>query len=198
MSQPVAYHRSPCPGRIFEDLGVGFSIGCLGGSLFYFGKGMWNAPRKQRLISGLMHVRNRAPFLGGSFAMWGGVFSSMDCLLIYYRQKDDPWNAVVAGFITGGVLAIRGGLNVAFKNAMMGGVILALIEGVSTIVTSISMRRQYQMMEEMQKAEMERMQKQMRRGGADPWAVDYTEQLAKGQAAPESESLIDKAKSFSF
>lgn len=63
-------------------------------------------------------MRNRAPFLGGrnpmnnlsigSFAMWGGVFSSMDCLLIYYRQKDDPWNAVAAGFITGGVLAIRG------------------------------------------------------------------------------------------
>ena len=65
-----------------------------------------------------MHVRNRAPFLGGknkilktqkigSFAMWGGVFSSMDCLMIYYRQKDDPWNAVASGFITGGVLAIR-------------------------------------------------------------------------------------------
>ncbi len=32
----------------------------------------------------------------------------MDCLLIYYRQKDDPFNAVAAGFITGGVLAIRG------------------------------------------------------------------------------------------
>lgn len=36
---------------------------------------------------------------------------------------------------------LPGGLNVAFKNAMMGGVILALIEGVSTVVTSISMRR---------------------------------------------------------
>ena len=46
----------------------------------------------------------------GSFAMWGGVFSSVDCLLIYYRQKDDPWNAIAAGFITGGVLAIRGKL----------------------------------------------------------------------------------------
>ena len=45
---------------------------------------------------------------------------------------------------------------------------------------------------------MERVQKQMRKGGSDPWAVDYTEALAKGQAAPESESLIDKAKSFSF
>lgn len=44
----------------------------------------------------------------GSFAMWGGVFSSMDCLLIYYRQKDDPYNAIIAGAITGGVLAIRG------------------------------------------------------------------------------------------
>ena len=35
----VSYHRAPCPGRIFEDLGVGFSIGCAGGSLFYFIKG---------------------------------------------------------------------------------------------------------------------------------------------------------------
>jgi import inner membrane translocase subunit TIM17 len=85
MSGGVAYHRSPCPGRIFEDLGVGVSIGCIGGSLWYFLKGMWNAPRRQRILGGLMHVRNRAPFLGGSFAMWGGVFSSIDCLMIYYR-----------------------------------------------------------------------------------------------------------------
>ena len=148
----VSYHRSPCPGRIFEDLGVGFSIGCFGGSIFYFFKGtfiiksfigLWNAPRKQRLLGGLTHVRNRAPFLGGSFAMWGGVFSSMDCLLIYYRQRDDPYNAIVAGFVTGGVLAIRGGASIAFKNAMVGGIILALIEGVSTIITSVSMRKQY-------------------------------------------------------
>ena len=40
MSSQVDYHRSPCPGRIFEDLGVGFSIGCAGGSIFYFLKGM--------------------------------------------------------------------------------------------------------------------------------------------------------------
>ncbi len=56
------------------------------------------------------------------------------------------------------------------------------------------------MMEEMQKAEMERIKKQMQRGkmpGADPWNVDYNETLAK-QGAPESESMIDKAKSFTF
>ena len=75
--------------------------------------------------------------------MWGGVFSSVDCLLINYRQKDDPFNAIAAGYITGGVLAIRGGLSVANKNAIMGGVILTLIEGVSVIVTSITMRQQH-------------------------------------------------------
>jgi hypothetical protein len=70
------------------------------------------------MMGGLTHVRNRAPFLGGmknmiehllgSFAMWGGCFSVCDCLLIYYRQKDDPFNAIAAGAVTGGVLAIRG------------------------------------------------------------------------------------------
>jgi hypothetical protein len=38
----------------------------------------------------------------------------------------------------------------------------------------------------------------MRRGGTDPWAADYSADLAKAQQAPESEALIDKAKSFTF
>ncbi len=153
-----------------------------------------------------MHVRNRAPFLGGSFAMWGGVFSSVDCLLIHYRQKDDPWNAVAAGFITGGVLAIRGGASVAFKNAAIGGIILCLIEGVSTIVTSVAMRQQHLMMEQMQKEELERMKQQMamnkHAAQTNPWAAgDYNAELAQKSgtgAKGEGESLIDKAKSFSF
>ena len=94
---------------------------------------MFNAPRKQRIISGLCHVRNRAPFLGGNFGLWGGIFSSTDCLLIHYRQRDDPWNAVMAGFITGGILSIRGGASVAFRQALAGGVVLCLIEGVSVL-----------------------------------------------------------------
>ena len=38
----------------------------------------------------------------------------------------------------------------------------------------------------------------MRRGGPDPWAVDYSETLAAAQAPPEQETLLDKAKAFSF
>ena len=42
MSGKVQYNRAPCPGRIFEDLGNGFAIGCAGGTLFYFLKGKWD------------------------------------------------------------------------------------------------------------------------------------------------------------
>ena len=35
----VQYNRTPCPGRVFDDLGNGFAMGCFGGSLLYFVKG---------------------------------------------------------------------------------------------------------------------------------------------------------------
>ena len=47
--------------------------------------------------------------------MWGGCFSSVDCLLIHFRQVDEPVNAIVAGAVTGGVLAIRSGPQAALK-----------------------------------------------------------------------------------
>ena len=36
------------------------------------------------------------------------MFSSYDCAVKGYRQKEDPWNAIIAGFLTGGSLGIRG------------------------------------------------------------------------------------------
>jgi hypothetical protein len=38
----------------------------------------------------------------------------------------------------------------------------------------------------------------MRRGGTDPWAADYSQELAKAQQAPEKEFLIDMAKQARF
>lgn len=38
----------------------------------------------------------------------------------------------------------------------------------------------------------------MRAGGANPWAVDYSEEIQKAQTPIAEETLIDKAKSFSF
>ena len=80
--------------------------------------------------------------IGGSFAMWGGCFSSIDCLMLYYRQTDDPFNAIFSGFMTGGVLAFSSGPQAAFKNALIGGTMLCLIEGVTVMITQYSMRMQ--------------------------------------------------------
>uniref|UniRef100_A0A7S3J3Y2 Uncharacterized protein n=1 Tax=Euplotes harpa TaxID=151035 RepID=A0A7S3J3Y2_9SPIT len=111
--------------------------------------------------------------------MWGGCFSSFDCLMIWYRQKDDPWNAVVSGFLTGGVLAIRGGANLAFKNALIGGVILGLIEGISIIMQSVMARRQFMMIEQMQKEQIEKM-KLAAAQQRNPWEVNFDEKESYG------------------
>ncbi len=90
-------------------------------------------------------------------------------------------------------------MSIAFRQALIGGVILALIEGVSTIVTSVSMRNYHMIMQEEQKKQVEAYKRMLKRGGGqiDPWAVDFNENQAK-QGPDQSETLIDKAKSFSF
>ena len=61
--------------------------------------------------------------------MWGGLFACCDCSLSAIRQKEDPWNSIISGAATGGVLAARAGPKAMASAAVVGGVILALIEG---------------------------------------------------------------------
>ena len=72
----------------------------------------------------------RAPVLGGNFGVWGGLFSTFDCAVKGVRKKEDPYNAIIAGFFTGGALAIRGGYKAARNGAIGCAVLLAVIEGV--------------------------------------------------------------------
>ena len=46
--------------------------------------------------------------------MWGGLFSTFDCCLMGIRGKEDPWNSIGSGAITGAVLAARGNNQYAF------------------------------------------------------------------------------------
>lgn len=80
-------------------------------------------------MGGIVAVKQRAPVLGGNFAVWGGLFSTFDCILIQARGKEDPWNSITSGAITGGILAARGGPGAVVRSAVVGGVLLALIEG---------------------------------------------------------------------
>lgn len=100
--------EQPCPYRIIDDFGGAFSMGCFAGCIAYFIRGMWFSPKKERFYGGVLLLKKRAPVLGGSFALWGGLFSMTDCALIHVRQTQDYINPIVAGFFTGGFLAIRG------------------------------------------------------------------------------------------
>ncbi|KAF8820389.1 putative mitochondrial inner membrane translocase subunit TIM17 [Cardiosporidium cionae] len=139
--------REPCPDRIIGDFGGAFGMGCVGGFIWHFIKGSRNSPRGEKLSSALYSAKMRAPILGGNFAIWGGMFSSFDCTFQYIRAKDDHWNAIASGFCTGGVLALRGGWRSAARNAVVGGVLLSIIEFVSIVMLRKSVatpRQQYQ------------------------------------------------------
>lgn len=75
-------------------------------------------------------IKARAPILGGNFGVWGGLFSTFDCAVKGIRKKEDPWNAIIAGFFTGGSLAVRGGAKAVRNGAIGCAILLAVIEGV--------------------------------------------------------------------
>mmetsp|Transcript_233 Transcript_233/g.804 ORF Transcript_233/g.804 Transcript_233/m.804 type:complete len:246 (+) Transcript_233:192-929(+) len=123
--------RDPCPFRIVMDCGGAYTIGFVGGSLWHGIKGLRMNPKGMKTHGALAAIRAKAPITGGSFAVWGGLFSTFDCTLAYIRKTEDPLNPIMSGAITGGVLAARGGWAAAGKSAAIGGVLLALIEGVN-------------------------------------------------------------------
>lgn len=137
-SAPVDHGREPCPDRILDDIGGAFGMGAVGGGLWHLVKGLRNSPSGQRFRGGVEAIRREAPRLGGSFAIWGGLFSTFDCTLVFLRQKEDPWNSIGAGALTGGILQLRSGLRSAARSAAFGGVLLAMIEGLGIILTKMS------------------------------------------------------------
>ncbi|CAG0914776.1 unnamed protein product [Notodromas monacha] len=156
------YAREPCPWRIVDDCGGAFAMGSIGGSLFQVFRGFRNAPSKspliyqgmnRRLLGSLLAVKERAPIIGGSFAIWGGMFTTLDCSLAHMRGKEDPWNSIMSGAATGGILAARNGPAAMAGSAIIGGVLLALIEGIGIMFTRMSAEQFKPMNPQMEEAQ---------------------------------------------
>ncbi|OCF38210.1 mitochondrial import inner membrane translocase subunit [Kwoniella heveanensis CBS 569] len=128
------HSRDPCPYVILNDFGGAFSMGAIGGGIWHGIKGARNSPRGERFVGSLSAIKARAPVLGGNFGVWGGLFSSFDCAVKGYRQKEDPWNAIISGFLTGGSLALRAGPRSAFGSAVGCGILLGVFEGVGVLM----------------------------------------------------------------
>ncbi|KAL1132717.1 hypothetical protein AAG570_010669 [Ranatra chinensis] len=112
-------------------------MGAIGGAIFQSVKGFRNAPTglARRFAGSLGAIKQRSPIIAGSFAVWGGTFSTIDCTLVYLRQKEDPWNSIMSASATGGILAARKGVPAMVSGALIGGVLLTLIEGIGILIT---------------------------------------------------------------
>jgi import inner membrane translocase subunit TIM17 len=114
-------------------------MGAIGGAIFRGGKEFFFGAKGMQLRSkaAFVGIRTGAPQLGGQFAMWGFTFSSCDCALAKLRRKEDHWNSIGSGFITGGLLTFRQGPVPMFASACVGGVLLAFIEGVGVLMNNM-------------------------------------------------------------
>lgn len=81
-------------------------------------------------------IIQRAPIVAGGFALWSTVFSSIDCSLVYVRKKEDPWNSIISGAATGGILTVKRGIPTMVGSVIVGGVIFAVLEGIGIIMTT--------------------------------------------------------------
>ena len=134
-SLPAPRRREPCPDRILDDLGNAFMMGAIGGGIYHMYKGARNSPSGARMVGGFEAIRREAPRMGGAFAVWGGLFSTFDCALVAVRKKEDPWNSIASGALTGGFLALRKGPRQTATQAAIGGALLAMIEGFGIMLT---------------------------------------------------------------
>jgi len=127
--------RDPCPWVILNDFGGAFAMGAIGGGIWHGIKGARNSPRGERLVGSLSSIKARAPVTGGNFGVWGGMFSTFDCAVKSYRQKEDALNGILSGFMTGGCLALRSGPKAALISATACGILLGVFEGVGVLIS---------------------------------------------------------------
>ena len=152
--------QAPCPDRIIDDVGSAFLLGGVGHGLISMISGMRNSPKGMKFYGGIQTVALKAPVTGGAFAVWGGLFATFDCGLASVRRTEDSWNAIFAGGLTGGVLAMRAGAVPAAKGFAVGFALLGLIETCLPLMTKMmSGQPEHGLLEQVDKVEERKVSK---------------------------------------
>ncbi|KAF2191807.1 mitochondrial import inner membrane translocase subunit tim22 [Zopfia rhizophila CBS 207.26] len=72
-------------------------------------KPLTELPIRQQLKHGLRDMYQSSKSSSKNFAVIGAIYSGTECCIEGLRAKNDIWNSVIGGAITGGVLARRAG-----------------------------------------------------------------------------------------
>lgn len=126
------------PWILVDECGAGFTIGMFGGGVLKAVSGFRNAPSgmQRRARCSLVAVR-QSQKVAGTFAVWGTLFSLSRCTLIKVRGKDDSWNTIISGAVTSSLLVSRRGLSMMASSALVGGVMLTLVDASVQVATCI-------------------------------------------------------------
>ncbi|KAJ3177292.1 Mitochondrial import inner membrane translocase subunit tim22 [Geranomyces variabilis] len=104
-----------CPAKVVMSGAMGFALG--GAFGMFMSSVDWGMnteefqklSTKQQLKATARDMGTRSLSSAKNFATVGAVFAGTECLIETYRAKNDIWNGVSSGCITGGVLAARAG-----------------------------------------------------------------------------------------
>ena len=105
-----------CPFRGVMSFVVGGSLGAFLG-LFSSSIAPHQAAVQMTTKETLIDMKNTIGSSAKNFAVIGLMFASTECIIESYRAKSDMKNAVYSGFVTGGLLGLRAGV----QGAVFGG-----------------------------------------------------------------------------
>ena len=71
--------QEPCPGRIIDQTGAGFGMGCIGSFFFTLNSERKNFPKGERWSGALFRAKQRCLQTGSNFAHWAMLFTTFDC-----------------------------------------------------------------------------------------------------------------------
>lgn len=64
---------------------------------------------RQQMVFTIKDMGSKSYSTAKNFAVVGALFAGTECIIETYRGRNDVWNGVSAGFITGGILSCRAG-----------------------------------------------------------------------------------------
>ncbi|KAJ3071222.1 Mitochondrial import inner membrane translocase subunit tim22 [Quaeritorhiza haematococci] len=104
-----------CPAKTVMSAGAGFVFGGVFGT--FMSSIDWNVNHdeyqkmttKQQLRYTLKDMGQKSYSTAKNFAIVGAMFAGTECIIETYRAKNDMYNGISAGCITGGALAARAG-----------------------------------------------------------------------------------------
>lgn len=105
---------------IAEKAGPVIIVAAVGGSAFYFLKGLRDSKSKgRRLAGGAQAVLKNAPRIG-HWAAWVGAVRAIHCAMEHANQEDDPINAVIAWGGANALCSLRRGPVAAVLSGLKG------------------------------------------------------------------------------